>query len=103
MTLLQREWSDGQDQLSHQLAGLRREVAAVSQAVQRFGTGAGRDAGNVASNLADEAWQQGERLARDIRRQARHAGKAVREDPVPAIVAVVGVLLALNLLFGRKQ
>lgn len=104
MALLQRKWQDeAQDHLAHQLSGLSREVATIARAVQRFSAEAGHDAGHVAGNLVDEAWHQGERLAHGVRRQARHAGKAVREDPVPAIVAVAGLLLVLSLVLGRKH
>lgn len=105
MTMFQRSnWQhDAEEQLSQQVSRLGRDVAEISRAVQRFGADARHEAGTVAADLAGEAWHQGEIVARGLGRRARRAGKAVREDPVPAIVAVAGFMLLLNLLLGRKQ
>ena len=105
MAMFQRStWQhDAEEQLSHQLSRLSRDVADISRAVQHFGTDARHEAGAAAADLLDGAWHQGEIVARRLGRQAQRAGKAVREDPVPAIVAVAGFVLLLNLLLGRKQ
>lgn len=93
-----RHWSDALDidDLSRQLASLRHDVAGVSRAVTRYGSHAAHDVG-------DQLWHQGEIVARQISRQAKKAGKAVKDDPVPAIVAVAGFALLLNLILGRKR
>ena len=91
-------WTDALDveELSRQLSSLRHDVAGVSRAVGRYGSHAAHDVG-------DQLWHQGEVVARKLGRQAKKAGKAVKEDPVPAIVAVIGFGLFLNLVLGRKR
>ena len=93
-----RHWSDALDieELSRQLSSLRHDVAGVSRAVSRYGT-------HTAHDVGDQLWHQGEIVARQLGKQARQAGKAVKEDPVPAIVAVAGFALFLNLVLGRKR
>jgi hypothetical protein len=84
------------DDLAHQISSLRHEVAGVSRSVGRYGSHAAHDVG-------DQLWHQGEIAAKLLGRQAKKAGKAVREDPVPAVVAVAGFALFLNLVLGRKR
>ena len=93
-----RHWTDALDieDLSRQLSTLRHDVAGVSRAVSRYGS-------HTAHDVGDQLWHQGEIVARQLGRQAKKAGKAVKEDPVPAIVAVAGFALFLNLLLGRKR
>ena len=93
-----RHWSDALDieELSRQLSSLRHDIAGVSRSVSRYGSHTARDVG-------DQLWHQGEIVARQLGKQARMAGKAVKEDPVPAIVAVAGFALFLNLVLGRKR
>lgn len=93
-----RHWSDALDidELTRQLSSLRRDVAGVSKNVTRYGAHAAHDVG-------DQLWHGGEVVARQLGRQAKKAGKAVKEDPIPAIVAVAGFALFLNLVLGRKR
>lgn len=93
-----RHWTDALDieELSRQLSSLRRDVAGVSRSVSRYGS-------NTAHDVGDQLWHQGEIVARQIGRQARKAGKAVKNDPVPAVVAIAGFALFLNLVLGRKR
>ena len=93
-----RHWTDALDieELSRQLSTLRHDVAGVSRAVSRYGS-------HTAHDVGDQLWHQGEIVARQLGKQAKKAGKAVKEDPVPAIVAVAGFALFLNLLLGRKR
>ncbi|RYE74418.1 MAG: hypothetical protein EOP19_27765 [Hyphomicrobiales bacterium] len=93
-----RNWTDSLDleELSRQLSSLRHDVAGVSRAMTRYGS-------HTAHDVGDQLWHQGEVVARQLGRQAVKAGKAVREDPVPAIVAVAGFALFLNLILGRKR
>ncbi len=93
-----RHWTDALDieELSRQLSSLRHDVAGVSRAVSRYGA-------HTAHDVGDQLWHQGEIVARQLSRQAKKAGKAVKEDPVPAIVAVAGFALFLNLILGRKR
>ena len=55
------------------------------------------------NDIGEELWHQGEIVAKQLGRQARKAGKAIKNDPVPAVVAVAGFALFLNLLLGRKR
>lgn len=93
-----RHWTDALDieELSRQLSSLRRDVAGVSRSVGRYGS-------HTAHDVGDQLWHQGEVVARQLGRQAKKAGKAVKEDPVPAIVAIAGFVLFLNLVLGRKR
>jgi hypothetical protein len=93
-----RHWTDALDidELSRQLSGLRRDLSGASRSMTRYGSHAAHDVG-------DQLWHGGEMVARQLGRQAKKAGKAVKEDPVPAIVAVAGFALLLNLVLGRKR
>lgn len=99
----EQNWSQAQEQLSQQVSRLAREVNAMSRSVQRMSAEIGSEAGDTAAHLISGALHQGEVLARDIRKQARYVGSAVRKDPAPAIIAVAGLALLLTLLLGRKQ
>jgi ElaB/YqjD/DUF883 family membrane-anchored ribosome-binding protein len=101
--LHEQKWPQTQEQLAQQVSRLAREVNAMSRTVQRMGAEIGAEAGGTASDLIGEALHHGEVLARDFRKQARHVSKAVRKDPLPAIVAVAGLALVLSLLLGRKE
>jgi len=93
-----RNWTDALDieQLSRQLAHLRHDIAGMSRSATRYGS-------HTAHDVGDQLWHQGEVVARQLGKQAKKAGKAVKEDPVPAIVAIAGFALFLNLVLGRKR
>jgi hypothetical protein len=55
------------------------------------------------TQFADEAWAQGRVAARVLGRQAWKAGKAVRRDPVPATMAVIGLACLLSLLTASPR
>lgn len=97
------KWPETQEQLTHQLSRLAREAEAMSRTVQRMSAETGRQAGNTAAEVVGEALHQGEMLARGAGKQARQVGMAIRKDPLPAVVAVAGLLLLLNLALGRKR
>jgi hypothetical protein len=101
-----------QHRLNRQIGSLAREAGQISELLSRFSSRAQRDAGHYAHDvgraaheLADEAWQQGAVAARVLGKQALRAGKAVRNDPIPAVVAVAGLacLLSLALASGRAS
>lgn len=94
---------DVEDRMTRQLSHLSHEVGSISQALRRLGGETRHEAGHLAHEFADQAWQQGAIAAKLLGKQARKAGKAVREDPVPSIVAVAGFALFLNLVLGRKR
>jgi hypothetical protein len=52
---------------------------------------------------ADFVRQEGRAVARLAAHQAARAGRAVKADPVPVIVGVVGLALLARLLMGRRR
>ena len=52
---------------------------------------------------ADFIRQEGRAVARIAAHQAARAGRAVRADPVPVIVGVVGIALLASLVMGRRR
>lgn len=97
-----KRWQDEvQDRVAHQLSELRRDVSTLGTSVARYGGHLQDDAGDIGGAL----WHGGEAVARQLSQQARRAGRAIREDPMPAVigvVAIVGVVAALSLAFGRR-
>ena len=93
-----RHWTDALDleEITRQLASLRHDVAGVSRAVARYGA-------HTANDMGDELWHQGEVIARQLGKQAIKAGRAVKDDPVPAVVALAGFACFLRLVLGRKR
>lgn len=93
-----RHWTDALDleELSRQLSSLRHDMAGVSRAVSRYGA-------HTATDVGDQLWHQGEVVARQLGKQAVKAGRAVKDDPVPAVVALAGFALFLRLVLGRKR
>ncbi len=100
--LARKSWQDEvQDRLAHQLSEIRRDVASLGKSVAVRGGHLQHDAGDIGEAL----WHGGEAVARQLGQQARRTGRALREDPMPAVigvVAIVGVVAALSLAFGRK-
>ena len=52
---------------------------------------------------ADYARHEGAVVAQAAAKQAVRAGRAVKADPVPAIVGAVAVALLANLIFARRR
>ena len=52
---------------------------------------------------ADYLRHEGTAVARAAAHQAARAGRAVRADPVPAIVGIVGFALLASLVLGRRR
>ncbi|MBN9311248.1 MAG: hypothetical protein J0I99_10420 [Devosia sp.] len=97
--------ADGtQERFGRQFASLASEARHLSEALARYTESARHDLGHVAHDLADQAVQKGAVAARVMGRQAWKAGKAVRNDPVPVVVALVGLacLLSLVVSSGRR-
>lgn len=89
------------DALLDQIAALRKEVAAVSDAVSDY---SGRQLGDAQHNalaLAREVRHQGAVVARQVGRQASVAGKAVQDNPLPVIVVLGTLALLSALIFAR--
>lgn len=93
-----RHWTDVLDleDIARQLSSLRHDVSGVSRAVGRYGA-------HTASDFGDQLWHQGEAVARQLGRQAKKAGRAVKNDPMPAVVAVAGFACLLRLALGSKK
>ena len=93
-----RHWTDALDleDITRQISHLRHDMAGVSRAVSRYGA-------HTANDIGDQLWHQGEVVARQVGKQAVKAGKAVKDDPVPAVVAVAGFALFMRLILGRKR
>jgi hypothetical protein len=93
-----RHWSDALDleDIAHQISSLRHDLAGVSHAVRRSGA-------HVANDLGDQLWHQGEIVAQQLGRKAGKLGRAVKDDPVPAVVAVAGFALFMRLILGRRR
>ncbi|MHA6692605.1 hypothetical protein [Devosia sp. A449] len=89
------------DALHDQVANLRKEIAAISSAVSEYSGGALDDVQHNAVAIAKEVRHQGAVVAKQVGRQANAAGKAVQENPVPALVALGVIALLSTLIFTR--
>jgi hypothetical protein len=89
------------DALFDQIAALRKEIAAVSEAVSDYGGHSLADLQHNAVALAKEVRHGGAVVARQVNRQASVAGKAIQENPVPVIVVLGTIALLSALIFTR--
>jgi hypothetical protein len=89
------------DNLSHQLAILRKELGAIAETVNAYSGATLDDAQHSAVALAREVRKGGKIVARQVARQASHAGEAVRENPLPVIVALGTLALLSTFLLTR--
>jgi hypothetical protein len=87
--------------LLDQIAALRKEIAAISEAVSEYGGHSLSDVQHGAVALAKEVRHQGAVVARQVNRQAGVAGKAIQENPVPVIVVLGTIALLSALIFTR--
>jgi len=90
------------EDLTRQLAHLRNELAERVTPGRKGATNALHDAQHQAVELARELQEHGSAAAHLLGRQARHAGKAIRKDPVPLFVAL-GTFVLLSSLFARRR
>jgi hypothetical protein len=92
-----RSWTDDvHDDVAHHLSALRREIASL-------GRGAGRYARSEASELGDALLHSGAAAARQIGRQAKVAGRAIRREPASAVAGVIAVACLASLLMGGSK
>lgn len=92
-----RGWQGNiQDDVGHHLAQLRREVASLSRSAGRYGN-------HLQHDLGEAVVRQGGALARELGHQAMKAGRAVQHDPVPALVATIGIACLARLMIGRLR
>ena len=87
-----------QERLSRQLGQLRREVGTVSRQLAEMGGHRIDQAGQGLAHLAALALRQGGAVAGN----ASAAGRAIRNDPMPAIVLLATGALLWRLLAGRR-
>lgn len=83
--------------LARQAGGLAHDYAG------EFAHRAGDIAGRAARQLADYGRHEGAIIAHEASVRAKQAGRAVRADPLPAVVGIIGVALLASLLFGRRH
>ena len=91
------------DALLEQIAALRKEISAISDAVSDYGGHQLDDMQHNAVALAREVRHQGAVVAKQVGRQASVASRAVQENPVPVIVALGTIALLSALIFARDQ
>ena len=89
------------DALFDQIAALRKEIAAISDAVGDYGGHRLSDVQHNAAALAKEVRHQGAVVARQVNRQAGVAGKAIQDNPIPVIVVLGTIALVSALIFTR--
>ena len=90
------------EDLEDQVERLRHEVAAMRKTIAAQGA-RGYSAGHEqVSELYDETSERLAELMPQVRRQARVAGRAVRDNPAPIIVGAVVVGLLATLLMSRR-
>jgi hypothetical protein len=87
--------------IAQQIASLRKEIAAIADAVSDYGGSSLGDVQHNALALAKEVRHQGTVVARQVGRQANAASKVVQENPVPVIVALGTIALISALIFSR--
>lgn len=93
-------YDDTQSSLSRRLTALAREASGISRSLDHFGDGARHDLSRFAHDATDFARHEGAAVARAVGKQAWRAGKAVRKDPVPAVVAVAGLACLVSLVMS---
>lgn len=90
-----------QEGVLSQLSALRREISTLAGGLADLGARRLGDAGDGLTSFADEAKHRGAEIARLSARQAGAAARAVKDDPVPTIVALGTALLLIRLIFDR--
>lgn len=88
--------------LSAEVSALAEQVSDLAQLLTHRGERRIQQVAHGAGELAGELFHQLTPVARGMARQARHAGRAVQQDPVPAMVAVATFALVAS-LFMRRQ
>lgn len=102
MTAFSRLRGEFAGTVEDQVDQLRDEIAAMRRSIARQGArgySAGQD---HVSELYEEAHERLAELMPHMRRGARVAGRAVRENPAPIIVGAVIVGLLATLMLTRR-
>lgn len=90
--------SDAEAGLEHRLNELREELGSLALRLEDYAA----DRIGDARDIVVEAGHQGARAARNVGRQANAVGQAVREDPLPTVVAL-GVIALLTAMFLSRR
>jgi phage host-nuclease inhibitor protein Gam len=91
--------TDVEDELEEQVASLSDQLARLAQQVEQFAEERYGDARELVASVGDA----GAALASRARRQTRVAARAVREDPLPTVVAVGVLALLAAIIIGRMN
>jgi hypothetical protein len=89
------------ENLSRQIALLRKELTSLSSAVNDYSGSTLENVHQGALVLAREVSHGSKDLARQVSRQARLASKTVHDNPIPAVVALGTIALLSAFLFTR--
>lgn len=100
--------------IGDQVASLSEDVAALARQLQRYARPRLQEAAHTATEIAGDVFHQLEPVARDalhraydarraIAQQVKVTGRAVRDDPVPAVVALGTFALLASLLLRREE
>ncbi|MBS3848590.1 hypothetical protein PSC71_14165 [Devosia sp. J2-20] len=90
------------DNLTHQIAALRKQVDQLSHSVHSYSDHSMSDLQHNAVAIAREVQHQGRAVARQVSKQANATGEAVRENPVPVVLALGTIALLSALVFTRR-
>lgn len=92
-----------------QIASLSHEVAKLAHQVRRQtaprlqGAAHGlQDVAHDAGDFASDVFEHMKPVARDIAHRAQAAGRVVRDDPVPMVIALGTAALIATLLLRRR-
>lgn len=112
--LLEALFPRRQPTMGDQVTALSEEIASLTRQVQRYARPRVREAAHTAGDFAGEVFHHLEPIARDalhradaarrvVARQAKATGRAVRDDPVPAVIALGTFALLATLLLRREE
>jgi hypothetical protein len=112
--LLEAVFPRSQPTLGDQIASLSQDVAQLARQMRRYSQPRVEHAAHAAGDFAGDVLHQLEPIARgalhranDARRavthQVRATGRAVRDDPVPAVIALGTFALIASLLLRREE
>lgn len=102
-------WLDRIDE--RQLRGLRNRLLGEVEHAREFAAGKlrslGQHAAVTAERTAQEALEVGQRqaglVAAEVARQGVRTGRAIRHDPLPALVAAFAAVMLFNLISSRPR
>jgi ElaB/YqjD/DUF883 family membrane-anchored ribosome-binding protein len=99
LRLLNERGHDLPDRLGRQLASLQDAISTIARNLGDAGGKRLGEAQHEAEALADSAREHLPVLARQVANKAGRATRALRDDPVPAMVMVGTIALLASLIF----